>query len=46
MEIPYLQLYPGTQQVATTMVTIAGCQGEIPAYTPLMVDAAQGLFTA
>ncbi|MCU0144860.1 head decoration protein [Klebsiella pneumoniae] len=44
METPYLQLLSGTQQVATTMVAIAGGQGEIPAYTPLMVDAAQGLF--
>lgn len=44
METPYLQLLSGTQQVATTMVAIAGGQGEIQAYTPLMVDAAQGLF--
>lgn len=44
MPAPYLQLISGTQEVCTTMVTVAGGQDVIPAYTPLMVDTSTGLF--
>lgn len=44
MPAPYLQLISGSQEVATTLVVLAGGQNVIPAYTPLMVDTTTGKF--
>lgn len=44
MSAPYLELFSGTQEVSTTMISLAGGQGVIPAFTPLQVEPLTGLF--
>ncbi|MCY1696639.1 head decoration protein [Lelliottia sp. SL45] len=44
MGVPYSELYSGTAEVSTTLACLLNT-GNIPAFTPLMVEQTSGLVT-
>ncbi|MCY1701341.1 head decoration protein [Lelliottia sp. SL45] len=44
MGVPYSELYSGTAEVSTTLACLLNT-GNIPAFTPLMVEPTSGLVT-